>query len=53
MMKTDITLEYQDRMLIIDAKFYNKISIVEYKLNIFQIFLMQILQYLFCLFLYY
>ena len=25
MMKTDITLEYQDRMLIIDAKFYNKI----------------------------
>lgn len=25
MMKTDITLEYEDRMLIIDAKFYNKI----------------------------
>ena len=25
MMKTDITLEYDDRMLIIDAKFYNKI----------------------------
>lgn len=24
-MKTDITLEYEDRMLIIDAKFYNKI----------------------------
>ena len=25
MMKTDITIEYDDRMLIIDAKFYNKI----------------------------
>ena len=25
MMKTDITLEYEDRMLIIDAKFYSKI----------------------------
>ena len=25
MMKTDITLEYENRMLIIDAKFYNKI----------------------------
>lgn len=25
MMKTDITLEYEDRILIIDAKFYNKI----------------------------
>ena len=25
MMKTDITIEFEDRMLIIDAKFYNKI----------------------------
>lgn len=30
MMKTDITIEYEDRMLIIDAKFYSKILTSNY-----------------------